>query len=71
MVRDHRNPPTTHTSGGAGVFRRTYEAMLGARQQRARSYVTYFLLALDDAALHELGYDRASLERDRSGRSPL
>lgn len=66
MDRMHRHPPTTVTSSGSGLFRRTYEVMLGARQRQARPYAAYFLLSLDDEALDSLGYERHRLENQGS-----
>lgn len=37
--------------------------LIRARMREADRYVAYHLLALDDATLAELGYDRAELKR--------
>ena len=71
MSRINRNPPASTGSVGSGLFRRTYEATLGARQSQARPYAAYFLLGLDDAALEQLGYDRRLLEQHGASRDPF
>ena len=64
-------PRTTRSAKGAGLFRRTYEAMLGSRERQARRYVNYHLLALDDGSLERLGYDRRMLEAQGSSQAPF
>ena len=61
MIRSTTASRYTATPTGRGVLRRTYEAMLGARERQARRVVRHHLLALDDATLESLGYDRRSL----------
>lgn len=61
MARSLAASRFTATPTGGNLFRRTYEAMLGARERQARRYVNAHLLALDDAALEALGYDRRTL----------
>ncbi|WP_206682771.1 hypothetical protein [Chthonobacter albigriseus] len=56
--------PALRTSRGAGLFRRTFEAMLGSRERQARHALQPHLLALDDGALEALGYSRKMLERE-------
>jgi hypothetical protein len=62
---------TTRGSRGGGLFRRTYEALYGSREQQARRVVNFHLLALDDKALESLGYDRRALEANGISHSPL
>jgi len=62
MFRYDHGPRVVSNSRGAGLFRRTYEAMLGARERQARQVASRYILALDDAALDRLGYDRPTLE---------
>lgn len=64
MAHAFAMPRSSRNDRGAGLFRRTYEAMLGSRERRARRYANYYLLALDDAALDRLGYDRRTIEAE-------
>lgn len=62
MNRIPDGPRATMSRRGSGLFRRTYEAMMGARERQANRIVAQHLLALDDEALDRLGYDRRTLE---------
>jgi hypothetical protein len=71
MSRSAVFPRTSRSANGGSLFRRTYEAMLGSRERQARRYVNYHLLALDDASLDQLGYDRRTLEAQGSAQAPF
>ncbi len=62
MTRTDLGPRVTVSQRGAGVFRRTFEAMMGSRERQARRVVCQYLLALDDESLDRLGYDRRRLQ---------
>ncbi|ODN69236.1 hypothetical protein [Methylobrevis pamukkalensis] len=54
--------PTTRRLGG-GIFRRTFEAMLGARERQAHWISSRYLSALDAETLASLGYDEDRIRR--------
>lgn len=71
MPRSNISSRGATSAVGGGLFRRTYEAMLGARERQARLYVNFQLLQLDDAALERLGYDRRTLQAQGSMSPPF
>lgn len=71
MARTMAATRYTATPHGRSLFRRTFEAMMGARERQARRYVRHHLLALDDAALEALGHDRRALMAGEDGPTPF
>lgn len=61
MTRTDLGPRVIASRRGSSVFRRTYEAMMGARERQAQRVVCQYLMALDDETLDRLGYDRGQL----------
>jgi hypothetical protein len=48
---------------GFGLFRRTFEMMMGARERQARRFVTAYLASLDAETLAGLGYEPEEIRR--------
>jgi len=57
-----RSSITLGNAGRGGLFRRTFEAMMGARERQARQAVVPYLLALDDQTLNAIGHRRSTVE---------
>ncbi|SON56433.1 hypothetical protein HDIA_2892 [Hartmannibacter diazotrophicus] len=71
MVTYNKSSEPAGLRNGNGLFRRTFEAMMGARARQANQFVNHYLSSMDTETLAGLGYDAEQIRRMTARRTSI